>query len=86
MVLSKGHGAGVEPAVNDVLDPCHGLSTLRASQVDVVHVGAVKLDVLTDVLNGSFGQLSSGADRCQLAAVFIVTAPDGQRRSPVTAS
>ena len=77
--LGKGHGAAVVPAVDDLLDAVHGLAAFGAGDLDLVHIGAVQLDV-THGRGGHLTQLLAGADHMD---VPLLADPDGQRRAPV---
>ena len=78
--LGKGHGAAVVPAVDDFLDAVHGLAALGAGDFDLVHIGAVQLDIAHG-RGGHLAQLLTGADHVD---VPLLADPDGQRRAPVT--
>ena len=49
MVLGKGHGTGVEPAVDHFRHTLHLLAAVRAGDGHRVDVGAVQLDVVRAV-------------------------------------
>ena len=50
MVLSKGHGAGVKPAVDDFGDTLHLLAALRTLDGHSVHIGPVQFDVVRAIV------------------------------------
>ena len=50
MVLRKGHGAGIKPAVNHLRHTLHGLIALGALDVYSVNIWAVKLDFIRAVV------------------------------------
>ena len=78
MVLRKGHGAGIEPAVDDLGRALHGAAAF-ALEGAVVDIRAVQLDVALDA--AELFELLLAADDVHFAAVGAD--PHGQRRAPV---
>ena len=96
MVLGKGHGSGVEPAVDDLRHPVHLFSALGAGDDHVVdkwtvelHLSLVAVHFLTvflyhiHIVGAHFLKLFPAADAVHMAAL---TLPYGKRSSPVTVS
>ncbi len=81
-MLREGHGAGIEPAVNDLRHTVHLFTAFRALNGHCVDVWAMKLDVIRAVV-GFFFQLFDAADAVLMAAF---TLPYRKRSSPVTVS
>ena len=79
VMLGKGHGAGVKPAVDHLGHPVHLLAAVRAGDGDRIHIGAVELDVLRAV-GGHLFQFGNAANGMTMAALAL---PDVQRRAPV---
>ena len=79
VVLREGHGAGIEPAVDDLRHALHGLAALRAADGHRVDVGAVQLDILRAVV----GHLLQLGDAAHAVAAAALALPDVQRRAPV---
>ena len=78
--LCEGHGAAVEPAVNNLRHSCHQLAAFRAGDVYCVNEGLVQLDVVGAV-GRHFLQLCNTADG---VSVSTFTFPDGQWSTPVS--
>ena len=78
--LRKGHGAGIVPAVDDLLDAVHGLAAVRAAQNNLIDIGAMQLGQV-NLTDGHIQQLLLAADDVHMA---VLTQPDGQRGAPVT--
>ena len=81
VVLGEGHGAGVEPAVDDFGDTLHLAAAVRALQLHAVHIGTVEFDVIR-ALDGFFLQFLDGTDAVSATAVRAL--PDVERGTPVT--
>ncbi len=81
-MLCERHGAGIEPAVDNLRYTVHLFTAFRALDGHCVDVWAVKLDVIRAVV-GFFFQLFDTADAV-LMATF--TLPYRKRSSPVTVS
>ena len=79
--LCIGHGAGVKPAVDNLRYAVHVLSALRAGDYHIVHIGAVKLDLLILRLSGQLRQLFSASHAQLMSAVRAL--PDIERGTPV---
>ena len=79
VVLGKGHGAGVEPAVDDLGHTVHLLAAVGAGDGHLVHIGPVQLDVVGAILRHLL-QLRDAADGVAVAAL---TLPDVQRGTPI---
>ena len=77
--LREGHGAGVVPAVDDLLLAVHVSAALGAGQHDAVDVRAVQLDVRIDVV-AQLAHLLTATDDVHMAAL---AGPHRQRRAPV---
>ena len=84
VVLGEWHGAGIEPAVNDLGYPVHGLPALGTLICKVVNIGTVQLHGQGIFPAGLFFELCPGPDRLLVAAVL--TFPDIQRGAPVAVS
>ena len=80
VMLGKGHGAGVEPAVDNLGDALHLLAAVGAGDGHGVDEGAVQLDVVGAVGGHGF-QFLNAADGVTMAAFAL---PDVQRGAPVT--
>ena len=78
--LGEGHGAGVVPAVDNLLDPVHLPAALGAFQRHGVDEGPVQLDVLPGILHGHLPQLRPGSDDVHVSAFAF---PNGQGGAPV---
>ena len=79
VVLGKGHGAGIVPAVDDLGRSVHLLAALFASDGHLVDVGAVQFEVVRHIMP-QFFQFLARADDVRVAALAH---PHGQRRAPV---
>ena len=81
VVLGEGHGAGVEPAVDDFGDTLHLAAAVRATELHAVHIGTVQFDVIR-ALDGLFLQFRDGTNA--VAASAVRAFPDVERGAPVT--
>ena len=79
VVLGEGHGAGVEPAVDDLGDALHLAAAFRAGERHGIDIGAVQLDVVRAVLRHGF-ELRDRADSVTASAGAF---PDVERGAPV---
>ncbi len=78
--LRRGHGARVEPGVEDGLHPASSARLAgRAFEFDLVHGGAVEVEA-DQVAAGEVGELRHRADAGVVAAV--VATPDREGRAP----
>ena len=78
-MLCERHGAGVEPAVDDLGDAVHLAAAVRAGEGHAVDVGTVQLDVVRAILGHGL-ELRDRADAVALAAGAL---PDVQRGAPI---
>ena len=79
-MLCKRHGAGIEPAVNDLRHASHLAAAFRATNGHRVNKGAVQFDIRRTVV-GHGAQLFNAADSVLTTAGAF---PDVQRRAPIT--
>ena len=77
--LGRGHRPGVEPRVDDRLDPAGLLRAGATRHDDLVDAGPVRIEVaeVASRERGEFGQ------RPHAREVVVGTTPDRQRRAPV---
>jgi len=78
--LREGHGAGVEPGVDDLVHAVHLAAAVRAGEQHVVDVGPVQIHIIGQRPRRHLAQLGDGAHAVR---VPLLAAPDGQRRAPV---
>ena len=76
MVLRKGHGAGIEPAVDDLGDTVHLFAALGAADGHGVDEGTVQLNVLGAVV-AHLPQFLDGTDGMALAAFTLPNVKGG---------
>ena len=81
VVLGKGHGSGVEPAVDHLRHPVHGAAALRTLHCDLVDVGTMKLHGLRPLVAAQLIELFAASDGMLMAAALAL--PHIQRSSPV---
>ena len=85
VILGEGHGAGVEPAVDNLGSTAHLSAAFRAGKDDVVDVCLVELDIFGNL--ASVCHLAKLSELCNAAYGVSVSAgadPDGKGRAPVT--
>ena len=70
VMLGKGHGARIEPAVDDFGHPLHLLAALRTFDGHRVHIGPVQLDVVGAIV-GHFLQFRNAADGVAVSALAL---------------
>ena len=80
VMLCEGHGAGVEPAVDDLGHAGHFAAALGTFQLHRIHIGTVEFDLIR-AFNSHFLQLGDRADGVPVTAGAF---PDVQRRAPIT--
>ncbi len=80
VVLGKGHGARVKPAVNDLGDPGHLALALGTSEMHIINIGPVQIQGIIHSFDGLFLQFRPGAHGFRMAAL---AAPDIQGSAPV---
>ena len=80
VVLRKGHGTGIEPAVDDLRHTVHLLAALGAADGHGVNEGTVQLDVLGAVV-AHLLQFLNGTNGMALAAFAL---PDVEGGAPIT--
>ncbi len=82
VLLGKGHGSAVKPAVNDILYPCHCFAAFVTDKMNIIHIGPVKINGLIDIFHSPLRQFPAGTNTGGIAAF---TAPDIQRSPPIPA-
>ncbi|SCH04461.1 Uncharacterised protein [uncultured Ruminococcus sp.] len=78
-MLSERHGAGIEPAVNDLRHTLHLLAAHRAGDGHCIHIRAVQLNIIRTV-GRHLLELRDAADRMAMPARAL---PDIERRTPI---
>ena len=81
VMLRKGHGPAVKPAVDHLRHPAHGLAAIRAGKGNCINVGAVQLYLGILRPSAALGQLPAASDG--LLAPAALTLPDIQGRTPI---
>ena len=79
VMLGKGHGAAVKPAVNHLRHPAHLLAAVGTGDGHLIHKGPVELNILRAV-GRHLLKLGDAADGMPVAALAL---PDVKRRAPV---
>ena len=72
MVLGKGHGPGVKPAVNYLRHPVHGFSAVGALDGNGVNIGTVQLHRFRALISGKRIQLFPASHGNHVAAVLAL--------------
>ena len=84
MMLGERHGAGIEPAVNNLRNPSHGLAAMRTLICHFIYIRSVKFNRQRVIASCLLLQFLPAADGLLITAAF--TLPDIERSAPVTVS